>query len=353
MDEIILNTKESLNIKSFLEESEGYLEENFPDINLDNFFDNTLTGKIELDSLNLNIFEAIKTEVLENMQIIVSILIVILIHSIFKIINENLKDVSSGKVASFIQYLIIVSLILNVFIKLTNNLKNSIDKLVLFMNMFIPLITTIMMASGNLITSTVMKNTLFGSIFFISNFLKSFVIPFFMISVTLFVVSNFSEKVKLEKLSLFLKSTTIWILGIALTIFISLLSIEGTIADDVDDFTAKTSKAAISNFIPVVGKIMGDSVDAVIGGFGIIKNSVGIIGALFIILITLFPLIKILVMYFMFNLLTAFSEVVAEEKITKLLTGLSDNIKTLLGIFISVIIMFIIQIVIMIKVTGG
>lgn len=353
MDEIISNTKESLNIKSFLEESEGYLEENFPDINLDNFFDNTLTGKIELDSLNLNIFEAIKTEVLENMQIIVSILIVILIHSIFKIINENLKDVSSGKVASFIQYLIIVSLILNVFIKLTNNLKNSIDKLVLFMNMFIPLITTIMMASGNLITSTVMKNTLFGSIFFISNFLKSFVIPFFMISVTLFVVSNFSEKVKLEKLSLFLKSTTIWILGIALTIFISLLSIEGTIADDVDDFTAKTSKAAISNFIPVVGKIMGDSVDAVIGGFGIIKNSVGIIGALFIILITLFPLIKILVMYFMFNLLTAFSEIVAEEKITKLLTGLSDNIKTLLGIFISIIIMFIIQIVIMIKVTGG
>ena len=353
MDEIILNTKESLNIKSFLEESEGYLEENFPDINLDNFFDNTLTGKIELDFLNLNIFEAIKTEVLENMQIIVSILIVILIHSIFKIINENLKDVSSGKVASFIQYLIIVSLILNVFIKLTNNLKNSIDKLVLFMNMFIPLITTIMMASGNLITSTVMKNTLFGSIFFISNFLKSFVIPFFMISVTLFVVSNFSEKVKLEKLSLFLKSTTIWILGIALTIFISLLSIEGTIADDVDDFTAKTSKAAISNFIPVVGKIMGDSVDAVIGGFGIIKNSVGIIGALFIILITLFPLIKIWVMYFMFNLLTAFSEIVAEEKITKLLTGLSDNIKTLLGIFISIIIMFIIQIVIMIKVTGG
>ena len=98
---------------------------------------------------------------------------------------------------------------------------------------------------------------------------------------------------------------------------------------------------------------MGDSVDAVIGGFGIIKNSVGIIGALFIILITLFPLIKILVMYFMFNLLTAFSEIVAEEKITKLLTGLSDNIKTLLGIFISIIIMFIIQIVIMIKVTGG
>ena len=86
MDEIISNTKESLNIKSFLEESEGYLEENFPDINLDNFFDNTLTGKIAFDSLNLNIFEAIKTEVLENMQIIVSILIVILIHSIFKII---------------------------------------------------------------------------------------------------------------------------------------------------------------------------------------------------------------------------------------------------------------------------
>lgn len=353
MDEIILNTKESLNINSFLEASEGYLEENFPDINLENFFDDTLTGNIKIDLLNLNVFESIKIEVLENLQIIVSILIVILIHSIFKIINENLKDVSTGKVASFIQYLIIVSLVLNIFIKITENLKIAIDKLVLFMNMFVPLITTIMIASGNIITSNVMKNTLFGSIFFVSNFLKSFVIPFFMISVTLFVISNFSDKVKMEKLSAFFKNTTIWILGIALTIFISVLSIEGTIADDVDDFTAKTSKAVISNFIPVVGKIMGDSVDAVIGSFGIIKNSVGIIGIVFIILITLLPAIKIFVMYLMFNLVGAFSEIVAEEKITKLLMGLTDNIKVLLGIYISIIVMFIIQIVIMIRVTGG
>ena len=138
-----------------------------------------------------------------------------------------------------------------------------------------------------------------------------------------------------------------------LTIFVGLLSLEGTLSSSVDGLTAKTAKVAISNFIPVVGKIMGDSVDAVIGGLGIIKNSVGIIGIVFIILITLLPAIKIFVMYLMFNLVGAFSEIVAEEKITKLLIGLTDNIKVLLGIYISIIVMFIIQIVIMIRVTGG
>ena len=46
--------------------------------------------------------------------------------------------------------------------------------------------------------------------------------------------------------------------------------------------TAKTTKAAVSNFIPVVGKILGDAVDTVIGCSNILKNAVGIVGVIII-----------------------------------------------------------------------
>ena len=49
-----------------------------------------------------------------------------------------------------------------------------------------------------------------------------------------------------------------------LTIFVGLLSLEGTLSSSVDGLTAKTAKVAISNFIPVVGKVLGDSIDTVL-----------------------------------------------------------------------------------------
>jgi len=49
-----------------------------------------------------------------------------------------------------------------------------------------------------------------------------------------------------------------------LTLFVGVLSLEGTLSSSVDGITAKTTKAAVSNFIPIVGKILGDAVDTVL-----------------------------------------------------------------------------------------
>ena len=65
--------------------------------------------------------------------------------------------------------------------------------------------------------------------------------------------------------------------GVVLTLFVGLLSIEGTLSSSVDGITAKTTKAAVSNFIPIVGKILGDAVDTVLGCAAILKNAVGVV----------------------------------------------------------------------------
>ena len=353
MDDIINVSKENLGINEFLEFSESYISKNFPNIKLNNFFDKTVNGEVELDFLGTGLLDIFGNEILGIVRILISVLIIIIVHSIFKIILENLEKSSSVKIVSFIQYLIIVSIVLDLFIQITDELIGVLDNIVTFMNMFIPFFSMLIISTGNIVTSSVVQGVLFFSILFISNFIKSFLIPMFMISITLSVVSNFSDKIKLEKLSKFFKSTIIWVLGIVLSIFICILSLETEITSSVDNFTSKTTKAAVSNFIPVVGKIMGDSVDAVLGSINILKNSVGIIGILVVLSQSLFPIIKLFIMYVLFNLTSAFSELVAEEKIVLLVSNLSDNLKVLLGIFISVSIMLVIEIVIVIKITSG
>ena len=353
MDEVLKNSKESLGIKEFLEISEEYLSRNFKNINIEKIFDNTLSGKFDFDLLGSNIFDSFKSEILEVLKILVIVLIVIIVHSIFKIIVQNLNNSSNVKIISFIQYLIIVSIILELFGVIIIELENVLDDLITFMNMFVPFLSILIVSTGNIVTSSVIEGTLFFSIVFISNFIKNFLIPLYLIVVTISVVSNFTDKFKLDKLSKFFRSSIVWILGIILTIFISILTMETEITSSVDSFTSKTIKAAVSNFIPVVGKIMGDSVDAVLGSFNILKNSVGVIGIIVVLSLTLFPIIKVFIMYVLFNLTSAFAEIVAEEKIVSLISNLSDCLRTFLGMLISVSIMFVVEVVIIIKITNG
>ena len=68
----------------------------------------------------------------------------------------------------------------------------------------------------------------------------------------LIIISKISDRIQLKKISKFMQSSIVWVLGIVLTVFISVLSLEGTLTASVDGITAKTAKAAVSSLIPVV-----------------------------------------------------------------------------------------------------
>ena len=144
-----------------------------------------------------------------------------------------------------------------------------------------------------------------------------------------------------------------WILGIILTIFVCSLSIEGTLSSSVDGMTAKTAKAAVSNFIPVVGKILGDSVDSIIGCGNILKNAVGVIGVIILAGIVILPILKLAVLWISFHVLSGVCEVVADEKIVKLIGQISDGYKVMLAILFSVSVMFMIGITLVLKITNS
>ena len=283
----------------------------------------------------------------------ITVLIVIIVHSIFKAIIENLGNDSTAKIAYFIQYLVIVSLITNSLVSVIDVTRESINNVVSFMNLLIPLLSMLMLTTGCIVSTNVIQPVILIMIFFIGNFITSFIIPFLLISITLGIVSNISDKIHIDRLSKFMKSSIVWGLGIILTIFVCSLSMEGTLSSSVDGMTAKTAKAAVSNFIPVVGKILGDSIDSIIGCGNILKNAVGIIGVIIIIGIVAQPILKLGVLWISFYILSGICEIVADEKIVKLIAQISDSYKILLAILFSVSCMFIVGITIVLKITNS
>ena len=138
-----------------------------------------------------------------------------------------------------------------------------------------------------------------------------------------------------------------------MTLFVTVLSLEGSITETVDGVTAKTAKAAVSTVIPVVGKILGDATDAVIGCSGILKNAVGFVGILVIIGICITPIIKLAILSFTYYIASCICQPIADEKVIGLLDSIGDTFKILLAIIFCVSVMLIIGLTIVIKVSNG
>ncbi len=135
-------------------------------------------------------------------------------------------------------------------------IRNSIENLVSFMNCLLPILITLMTTTGNITSAGMLQPIILFMITFIGNFINGILIPVALVSVALNIISNISDRVQISKLSKFIHSSVIWVLGIALTLFVGISSLEGSITNGVDALTVKTTKVAVTNLIPVVGKIL-------------------------------------------------------------------------------------------------
>lgn len=117
--------------------------------------------------------------------------------------------------------------------------------------------------------------------------------------------------------------------------------------------TAKTTKAVVSSAIPVVGKILGDAVDTVLGCGIILKNAVGLVGIIIVIGICIVPIIKLGVITLVYKLIAGISQPIADEKITGLLEQIGDIFKIFFAILSSISFMIIIGTTLVLKISNS
>lgn len=352
-EEIITSQKSSLNIGKFLEEAKKYTADTFEDLDYDELLSSAMNGNINNSSLVKGIINIIGKETLGSIRTIASIIIVIIIHSILKSISDGLENKEISKICYYVQYILIVTLIMNNFADIISMVKTSVENLVSFSNTLIPILITLVLTTGNIVSANLLQPILIFIITFIGNFILNIIIPVLLASTALGIVSKISDYIQLDKLSKFFKSSIVWVLGVALTLFVSLVSVEGSLSSSVDGVTAKTAKAAVSSFIPVVGKILGDAVDTVIGCTSILKNAVGIVGVIVILGICITPIIKLLLLMTTYYIGSAICQPIADEKIVKLLEQMGDTFKVLLAILCSISVMLIIGTTLVMKISNS
>lgn len=352
-NEIIDIQKETLKIPDFINEAQQYTKESMPDIDINKLLANAIKGDIDNVKLIKLFCGLLGKEILNSVTVISSIIIIIIIHGILKSITDGLNNKSVAQITYYIQYILIVTLVMTSFAGIITMVKESIQNLVGFMNSLIPILITLIITTGNIASASMIQPIILFLITIIGNLIVNVIIPIVLVSTALGIISQISDKVQINKLSKFFKSSAVWVLGVVLTLFVGVTSLEGTLSSSIDGITAKTTKTAVSSFIPVVGKILGDAVDTVMGCSVILKNALGIVGVIIIIGICIIPIIKLVTLMTVYYLGAALCEPIADGKIIKLLTHMGDTFKLLLAILSSVSVMLIIGITLVIKISNS
>lgn len=351
--EMIINTQENFEISDFLKETNTYTGEFFKDIDISKILSSAISGKVDNSTIFKKIINIFGKEVLKAIKTLVGVLVIVLIHSVLKNITDGFETSNVSKIIYYVQYILIVTIIMANFSDLILNITNTINNLVGFMNTLVPLLMTLMIYTGSIATSGLIEPIILFVIGFIGNIIVTLILPAVSIITALIIVSKISDKIQIGKLAKFMKSTIVWFLGIVLTVFVGVVSLEGTLTSSVDGITAKTAKAAVSSLIPVVGKILGDSVDSILGCGLILKNALGIIGVIIIIGICIMPIIKLTTLTIIYSISSAVIEPIADEKIVKLLEEFSGIFKILLAILCSVSVLLIVGITLVIKISNS
>ena len=351
-EETIKEQQEEFGISEFIEEAQNYSGEFFEDMDMNEILNSAIKGEVDNQTFFQKILNLLGGELVDGLTVLGSILAIVIIHSILKSVSESLENDTISKLIYYVQYILIVTIVMMNFSDIVQVVKDTCNNLIGFMNILIPLLISLMIYTGSIATSGILEPIILFLINFIGNIIQTVIIPIVLIFTSLIVISKISDNVQIDKLSKFLKSGVVWFFGIILTIFVGVISLEGTLSSSVDGITSKTTKAVVSSAIPVVGKILGDAVDTVLGAGILLKNAVGLIGVIVVIGICIIPILKLGILTIAYKVLSAICEPIADKNITSLLDQIGDVYKTFLAILCSISVMLIVGTALVVKISN-
>ncbi|KON91416.1 stage III sporulation protein AE [Rossellomorea marisflavi] len=254
----------------------------------------------------------------------------LILLTIFSMFLQSLQNAFEGgnvsKVAYGIVFMVLIIIALNSFHVAIDYTYEAITTMVNFIIALIPLLLALIAASGGLISAAFFHPV----IIFLMNtsglLIKNVVLPLLFLSTLLSIVSTLSTHYKVTQLAQLLRTWSIGLLGAFMTIFLGVISVQGTTAAVSDGVSIRTAKFVTGNFVPVIGRMFTDATDTVISASVLLKNTVGIAGVAIILLIAAFPAIKILMIAFIYKLAAALLQPLGGGPVIECLDTISKSI---------------------------
>ena len=304
-------------------------------------------GNLSFDTIMKAVISLFFKEVKSVLALVVSIVTIAILCALLKNLQDSFDNESISQVAFYACYALIIIILSKSFIISLSVAQNVINDVSNFMNALLPILVTMIALAGGVTQAATMDPFVLGAVILIPKIYTNVIIPMILMGFVLEFANNISEEHKITNLCKLMKQCIVWFQGIIVTAFIALLTIRGISASTMDAVTLKTAKFAVDNFIPILGKTFSDAITSVAGYSLIIKNAISSIGLVVVLLILLYPIIKLILMTLIYKISAALVEPVSDSRITKSLEAAGNSMVLIISCVLTVTLLFFILIAIM------
>lgn len=301
------------------------------------------TGNFSMGKIKQALANYSFKEISASMKLMIMIIAIAIVCALLNNMEKAFNNENITSISYFACYSLIIIFATKSFYIGVDLAKSTIVRMTDFMTALMPVLMALLASIGGFTEAAIMDPIILGSITLCGRIYVDIIIPLIFMAFVLQFVSNLSKDYKISRLIKLINQTAIWTQGVLMTIFIGIITVRGITSKTIDQVTAKTAKYAVDNFIPIVGKCLSDAISTVAGYSILLKNAVGSLGLIVLILIIIFPIIKILIMAIMYKLVAALIEPVSDERLVNCLSSAGDSIILVMSCLICVSIMFFIM----------
>ena len=270
----------------------------------------------------------------------ITIIVICLLKNMLGNLTGGLAGGSTTEVVHIVCYCAVIIVLITGISSVIATVTQTIALLVEFSRAIFPVLLTLLSMLGGattVATYTPLMAVLSG---LIMKIITVVIVPAFIATIVFSVVGNISKNVKLDKLTKVVKSASTWLIGIVFGLFATFLTVQGITGGVVDKFGFNVAKFALSSYVPVLGGYLSDGFDLLSTSLVLVKNAIGYTGAVILICIVLFPLVKVVIFTLTLRLTSAIVEPIGDTRMSGLLHTVAGNMNLLITALAGVAFLF-------------
>lgn len=273
----------------------------------------------------------------------VHILLIVIVAAVFTNFSNVFQNQQISEISFYVLYLLLITIGLNSFRILIVSASENLERLIGFMKVLGPVYFLAVAFAAGSSTSILFYNLVLLLIYLVELVILNFLIPFVQVYIVVKVMNNLSEEDYLSKFAELCETVIAWMLKTLLAGVTGVNIIQGLLSPAIDSLK-RSVVGRSAEAIPVVGDAIGGVTEVMLGTAVLIKNGIGVAGALVCIGICLVPIIQMAVVTLLYKLIAAMIQPVSDKRIVGCISSIADGSQMLLRIIFTTGVLFLLTI---------
>ena len=218
--------------------------------------------------------------------------------------------------------------------------QEAVSRMADLMQALFPVLLTLLAAVGGTAGTAFFQPAVVAACGTMTGLVRSVTLPLALSSGITAILTHLSPRMRIGRLSSLLKTGAAWTLGVSFTVFLSVTTIQSLGAAAADGVSIRTAKYAVDHFVPVVGGMVADTMDTLVGASLLIKNALGLTGLLLLLSTAAAPMAQTLAAAALYRAAAALLEPLSDPRAGTCLQDFADVLMLLFVVQLSVGAMF-------------